>query len=211
MMLTASAKVLPTTPATDGGQQTVRPLRADARRNRARILAAAEQVFAARGASVSTEEIARAAGVGIGTVFRHFPTKEELLQAIIEEVVRQLVHDAERLRTEGDPATALFTFFARMVRQAAAKKTVVDLLSASGIDLDVAKPVNLLGQTLASLLAVAQEAGVVDDHVALPEVTALLIGTCHAALQTGWDDTVCERVLGIIFAGMSAPGYRRLG
>lgn len=211
MMLSAVAKALPAPQAADGDQDTPRPLRADARRNRARILAAAEQVFAARGASVSTEEIARAAGVGIGTVFRHFPTKEALLQAIIEGVVRQLVHDAEQLRAEGDPATALFTFFARMVEQAAAKKTVVDLLSAAGIDLDVAKPVNLLGQTLASLLVAAQEAGAVHEDVAIPEVTALLIGTCHAALQTGWDDNVRERVLTVIFAGMSVSGYRRLG
>jgi AcrR family transcriptional regulator len=64
----------------DGGGAGERPVRADARRNRARILEAAEAVFAEQGASASTEAVAARAGVAIGTVFRHFPTKPELLQ-----------------------------------------------------------------------------------------------------------------------------------
>jgi AcrR family transcriptional regulator len=87
------------------------PRRADARRNRAGILAAAEQVFSDEGAAGSTEEIARRAGVSVGTVFRHFPTKQELLAAIIKDLRQRLEEEAARLACDGDPATALFTSF----------------------------------------------------------------------------------------------------
>ena len=73
----------PTVPAQSSGPRAAKPLRADARRNQARVLAAAEAVFAAKGTAASTEEIARQAGVGIGTVFRHFPTKQALLEAVL--------------------------------------------------------------------------------------------------------------------------------
>lgn len=74
-----------------------RPLRADARRNRARLLDVAEAVFAEHGVTVSTEEIARTAGVGIGTVFRHFPSKEALLEAVYVARLRRLADDAAAL------------------------------------------------------------------------------------------------------------------
>ncbi|WP_406674290.1 helix-turn-helix domain-containing protein [Nonomuraea sp. N2-4H] len=81
-----------------------KPMRADARRNRARILAAAEEVFAERGASASTEEVAARAGVAIGTVFRHFPTKRDLLAAIMKDLRRRLHREgggAHRRRRSG--------------------------------------------------------------------------------------------------------------
>ncbi|MCP9976669.1 TetR/AcrR family transcriptional regulator [Actinomadura madurae] len=74
-----------------------RPLRADAQRNRAKVLAAAEEVFAVQGTSASTEEVARKAGVGIGTVFRHFPTKESLLEAVLVALLERLAAEAEDL------------------------------------------------------------------------------------------------------------------
>src|SRR4051812_44194715 len=96
------------------------PLRADAQRNRARILDAAEAVFDELGPRASTAEVARRAGVAIGTVFRHFPTKDDLLAAILKRLLVHLVERAAQLD--------LFTFFTHLVAQAAAKKTVVDLL-----------------------------------------------------------------------------------
>src|SRR5436190_21257823 len=101
--------------------------RADARRNRERILAAAGEVFAARGASASTEEVAGRAGVAVGSVFRHFPTKNDLLRAIMKDLLARLEADAAALA--GDPATGLFTFFTRLVAEAAAQRTVVELLA----------------------------------------------------------------------------------
>jgi AcrR family transcriptional regulator len=191
----------PYEPATAG-----RSLRADARRNRTRILESAEAVFAAKGPAASTEEIARRAGVGVGTVFRHFPTKEALLQAIIGELAARLAEDTESLARHGDPATAFFTFFTRMVDRSSRTKTVVDLLAEAGIAVTVAKPVHLLRQSIEDLLSNAQRAGTVRADVRAPEVIALLTGVCQATLHTGWDPELRDRALGIVFDGLRPTG-----
>lgn len=193
------------TPAEDGRgtpPASSQGLRADARRNRARILEAAEVVFAERGASGSTEEVARRAGVAVGTVFRHFPTKEALLRALVGDLVARLEREIIALVAGGEAATGLFTFFASMVEQAAARRTVVDLLAASGIDLPVAKPVHALQQPITELLTRAQQAGGVRDEVRVPEVLALLTACCQAALRDGWDDELQARTLAVVFAGL---------
>ncbi|WP_027944399.1 TetR/AcrR family transcriptional regulator [Amycolatopsis taiwanensis] len=179
-----------------------KPVRADAQRNRARILAAAEAVFAEGGPSASTEEVARRAGVAIGTVFRHFPTKKDLLAAIVKELMERLTAEVNSLVEVGDPATAFFEFFTRVVEQAAAKKSVVDLLAQAGVDLDVAKPVNALRQAIGALLAGAQRAGAVRDDVQLAEVMALLTATSQAALRSGWSRKLQHRALAVIYAGL---------
>jgi len=184
-----------------------KPIRADAQRNRARILAAAEAVFTERGPSASTEEVARRAGVAIGTVFRHFPTKNDLLAAILKELMQRLTDDANSAVADGDPATAFFAFFTRVVEQAAAKKTVIDLLAEAGIDLDAAKPVQALRQAIGSLLAGAQQAGAVRDDIRLTEVMALLTATSQTALRAGWSPELQQRALAVIYAGLRpAPG-----
>src|ERR1700733_7582837 len=101
-----------------GGKETSdaepKRLRADARRNRDRVLAAARELFAADGLGVSLDEIARRAGVGPGTVHRHFPAKEALYLAVAIDQLEQLVAEAEVLGASGDPA-ALFTLLSRMM------------------------------------------------------------------------------------------------
>jgi AcrR family transcriptional regulator len=181
-------------------------LRADARRNRAAILAAAEAVFAEQGTSAPTEEVAARAGVAIGTVFRHFPTKDALLAAMMKELLARLAAEAAALISDGDPATALFDFFGRVVEQAAAKKTVADLLADQGIDLRAAGPVATLRQELETLLAGAIQAGAVRDDVGGAEVLALLAATSDAALRSGWDRGLQRRVLAVVFAGLRPPG-----
>ncbi|GAA3125042.1 TetR/AcrR family transcriptional regulator [Streptosporangium carneum] len=178
------------------------PLRADARRNRERILAAAEAVFAERGPSASTEEVAARAGVAIGTVFRHFPTKNDLLGAIVKTFMARLTEEADALADHGDPRTALFTFFTRMVEEAAAKRTVVDLLAGAGVDMGVAKPVQTFREAIGTLLARAQGAGAVRQEIRPDEVVALLTAACQVALQAGWDPGLRRRTLKIIFEGL---------
>jgi AcrR family transcriptional regulator len=185
--------------------------RADARRNRERILAAAGEVFAEKGPSASTEEVASRAGVAIGTVFRHFPTKHDLLRAIMKELLHRLTEEVTVLGAEGDPATALFTFFARMVEQAAAKKTVVDLLAGAGIEVPVTEPVQALRLAVQALLTRAQEAGAVGADVRLDEVMALLASTCQGAVHAGWDAELQRRTLAIVFAGLRPVDVRSPG
>jgi AcrR family transcriptional regulator len=174
-------------------------MRADAQRNRAKILAAAQEVFDELGAEASTEEVARRAGVAIGTVFRHFPTKNDLLAALMKDLVAEVVSEAETLVTEGDPATALFTFFENLVEHAAGKRTVVELLD---VDIQVGRQLDGLRDAVGTLLMRAQEAGAVRSTVRLDEVMALLTATGHSALHSGWSADLRHRTLGIVFAGL---------
>lgn len=193
----------PPGPAAPQGQPGPAPaLRADARRNRARILAAAEEVFTEQGASASTEEVARRAGVAIGTVFRHFPAKDDLLRAIMKDLLQRLADEVAALAGEGDPATALFTFFTRMVAQSAASKTVIDLLARTGTEIGVTQSARGLRHGIAELLALAQHAGTVRADVQVAEVMALLTSTCQGALQAGWDTGLQHRTLTVIFDGL---------
>lgn len=185
-----------------------RPLRADARRNRARILAAAEVVFAARGAAASTEEVATEAGVAIGTVFRHFPTKEVLLQALVKDLLVRLTAEADALTGSGDPATALFVFFEHVVEQSAAKRSVVDLLARAGVEVEVAGPVQTFRLAVAALLDGARRVGAVRDEIELDDVMALLASTSEGALRAGWGPALQRRVLDVVFAGFRAPAPR---
>jgi AcrR family transcriptional regulator len=193
---------------TSGTTGAGRPLRADAQRNRARILDAADQVFAEHGMSASTEEVAARAGVAIGTVFRHFPTKNDLLAAIMKNLLERLVEEVDTLGRTGEPGTALFTFFSRTVEQAATKKAVVDLIGQTGIDIRIPEVTQVFGQAVDGLLRQAQATGTVDDQVRLPEVMALLASTCQGALHGGWDADLQRRTLGIVFAGLRPGGAR---
>jgi AcrR family transcriptional regulator len=170
-----------------------KPLRADARRNRARILDAASAVFAEHGAEASTEQVAARAGVAIGTVFRHFPTKQDLLAAILKDLLADLT-------SAGD--TDLFAFFTRVVTVAAEKKVVVDALAREGVAVGVEGPVAVLADTLDGLLAAAREAGAVRADVRLDEVLALLTATAQGALRAGWSADLRGRVLARVFAGL---------
>jgi AcrR family transcriptional regulator len=181
---------------------TAKPLRADARRNRARILVAAEVVFVEKGPTASTDEVAERAGVAIGTVFRHFPTKKDLLQALVKDLMARLTDEVTTLATEADPATALFDFFTRMVDQAAAKKTVVDLLTDTGVDIHVAQPIQSLREAIGRLLTRAQEVDAVLADVGLDEVLALLTATTQGALHAGWDPALQRRTLAVVFNGL---------
>ncbi|MEU8007329.1 TetR/AcrR family transcriptional regulator [Catellatospora sp. NPDC049111] len=179
-----------------------KPLRADALRNRNRILQAAEQVFSERGPAASTEEVANRAGVAIGTVFRHFPTKADLLREIMKGLLARLVSDVETLRRDSPPGTALFAFFTTLVAQAARQKTVLDLLAEAGTELSIPDAVGMLERSVDGLLTSAQDAGTVRPDVQLPEVMALLGAVCQGAVTGGWDERLQARTLAVVFAGL---------
>ena len=122
------------------GQAAEPRLRADARRNRARILAVAVQAFATEGLSVPVQEIARRAGVGTGTVSRHFPTKEALFEAILLSRAGQLTEEATALLGDTDPGAAFFGFFSRLIGEGAANLGLAEALTGAGYDLDEAAP-----------------------------------------------------------------------
>ncbi|NUT96587.1 MAG: TetR/AcrR family transcriptional regulator [Saccharothrix sp.] len=165
-----------------------RALRADARRNRERVLRTAQRLFAEQGLAVSLDEIARRAGVGPGTVHRHFPTKEALYLAVVIDQLEQLVAEAKTLAATDDPR-ALFTQLSRMTAMGAENATVKSALMAAEFDLrtvaaDVAAA---LTDEVAHLLARAQAAGVVRPDVTVDEVMALVAGTFAAIRHAGAD------------------------
>lgn len=176
-------------------------LRADARRNRARILAAAAEIFDECGPSASTEEVARRAGVAIGTVFRHFPTKNDLLAAIMKDLQSRLAARAEALAAEND-SDALFMFFAEVVEHATGARTVVHLLAAAGTDIGVDRQLAGLGGAIAPLLTRARQAHRVRDDVRLDEVIALLTAACHGALASEWPPDLRRRTVARLLDGL---------
>lgn len=175
-------------------------MRADAARNRVRVLEVAYETFAAEGLAVPIDEIARRAGVGPGTVYRHFPTKEALFEAVIEDRVRSILARG-RVLLEDDPGTALFEFLREMVRTSAADHGIADALVGYGVDMATAAPgaEAAFAEVLEELLAAAQRVGAVRDDVGAAEVKALLM-VCKATLDHGAG--VADRVADVIVDGL---------
>ena len=164
-----------------------RELRADARRNRERVLRTAQQMFAAEGLGVSLDDIARRAGVGPGTVHRHFPAKEALYLAVAVDQIEQLATEAKVLAATGDPATALFTQLSRMMAFGAENVAVKSALMAAEFDLRAAAPEIAADLTrhVADLLDRAQAARAVRGDVTVEEVMALVAGAFAAIRHAG--------------------------
>ena len=187
---------------TGGG---VRVQRADARANRVRILDVAEEVFGKGGESASTEEVARLAGVGIATVFRHFPTKAALLEAVLARRFDRLREQAEALLNAADPGQAFLGFFRYLVADAPAKIGIAEALLEAGGDGggEAARASAGLRQAFGALLQRAQHAGVIRDDVELQEVYALLTGVSRAAADEHPGEQVRARMLTIVFDGLA--------
>ncbi|GAA1360159.1 TetR/AcrR family transcriptional regulator [Catellatospora chokoriensis] len=182
--------------------ETARPLRADARRNRAKVLQTAYEVFAAEGLGVPIDEIARRAGVGAGTVYRHFPTKEALYQAIVVARVEHLVNTARELAETTDPGEGFFSFFDLMTTAGATDKGLVDALAGEGFDIEAAMPEHeqAFKDAMGELLVRAQAAGAVRADVTVADVKTLMVG-CQAMQRYG-GDAAPARVLEVVREGL---------
>ncbi len=189
------------------------PLRADARRNRARVLEAAQAVFATEGLSVPIDEIARRAGVGAGTVYRHFPTKEALFEAIVLGSLRRLVDEARSLATAADPGAAFFGLLSRMLAEGRANKALKDALAGAGFDVAVAAPgvVQDLRRAVDELLTRARHGGAVRDDIGVADLMALVAGAFVAMDHHGGDAGLPDRVLAVVYDGLRPAGSRLRG
>jgi AcrR family transcriptional regulator len=178
--------------------------RADARRNRARVLAAAESVFTTQGVEVPIEEVARAARVGVGTVYRHFPTKQNLVEAIVAERMRRLVELAQALAVQQDSPDALVLVMDRIVAEATVKRH----LGAAEHGPGAAKSPTIaaiaadLGAALSQLLAAARSAGAVRADIELADIFTTLYGLSAAAEHYGWDAAGRQRAIATVFDGL---------
>jgi AcrR family transcriptional regulator len=181
------------------------PLRADARQNRARILDAAEEVFGRGGESASTEDVARLARVGIATVFRHFPTKAALLEAVLERRFARL-RDCAQALTAADDADAAFTeLFRHVVADAPGKIAIGEaMLSAGGADERANAVAAEYRAHVAALVRRAQAAGTLRPDVGPDDVHALLVATSRAVALLQLTDEARDRMVAVVLDGLRA-------
>ena len=187
-------------------EEGLRPLRADAQRNRLRLLDAAEAVFASQGISAPVDAIAEKAGVGVGTLYRHFPTKETLFAAILLQRIEDLVADARGRLGSDDPGAAFFGFLQHLVEEFTLKRDLILAVSGADVEFEVvaAAAKQDLEAAVADLLAAAQRSGAVRADVTSEVVLSLVGGTCVAA--DGHHKAAPPlALLRIICDGLSAP------
>jgi AcrR family transcriptional regulator len=187
-----------------------KPMRADAVRNRALILDAADRVFAREGAAGPIDDVARAAGLGIGTLYRHFPTKEDLVQAVVVSRVEALVAEARALADAEDPATAFFDFLRSYTASAGRNKALHDSLADAGIDLRAAtaSQKDTLYDALEVLLERAQTAGAVRDDIGIDDLKVAVSGTCLAIGYANPDAATRDRTIEILLDGLRSRAPR---
>ena len=181
-----------------------RPMRADAQRNYARLLDAASAAFVAHGADdVSLEEIARLAGVGIGTLYRHFPTRQALLEAVYTDQVESLSARAEELRETESPGDALADWMRALVKFSSTKRSMTSaLLATLGTDSELlsscAKQIKGAAEVL---LARAQQAGVVRPDADATDLIRL-VHAVNIATEKAPDPGQADRMLALILDGL---------
>ena len=185
-------------------EAAARPLRADALRNRASILQAAEAAFATDGIEVPVDVIAEKACVGVGTLYRHFPTKEKLCEAILLERIASLAAHARTLADADDPGEAFFGFLEHFVSEGCAKRDLLVAVSGAGVEFEAAVvPIkDELRDAIGVLLGRAQAVGAVRPDVTAAVVMTLAGATCQASAHQG--NAPPAEVLTVVFDGLRA-------
>ncbi len=187
-----------------------RPQRADAARNRALVLAAAEEVFAERGLAASVAEIATRAAVAKGTVFRHFASKEELIVSIVCDHIGVLSESARRLADAEDPESALLEFLTIAANERR-QRDITYLQRASDGDPRVAAARDELHASLGTLVERAKEAGALREDVTEADVFLLMCAPVHAVENIADPSpSLWQRYLAIIFDGLRPEGAHPL-
>ena len=186
-------------------ETTVPKLRADAARNRARLVEAARQLFLSTPpeAEVSLEQVAKSAGVGIGTLYRHFPKRLDLLEAVYREEVDGLQQAAERLAPARPPFEALERWLEFFVDYAATKKHIFqELVEATGRDSELMTHSRAVMSGAAErMVTAAQEAGEVRRDITAPDVIRL-VGGC--TMMPNFDREQTRRILKVVMDGLRA-------
>ncbi len=192
---------------TPGGTAAIRrerPLRADARRNYQRIVAAGRKVFHESGPDASLEEVARVAEVGIGTLYRRFPNRLALLEAVYREDVDALEHEVDRLLETEEPWAAVVRWSDLVLDYAATKRALFQA-QAEAHERDselLTHSRQVVNESTARVLRNAQQAGVARADVEASDVLRLL-GGC--TMMGDLDDPQRRRITEIVLAGIRAP------
>lgn len=184
-----------------------RPLRADARRNYEKLMAAAAVAFAESGLEAQVEDIARRAGVGVGTVYRHFPTKEALVEALAAQHFERLADIAEEALAEDGEAWEIFSAAIwRSARAAAADVAWCELIGGHPTVVQAASQGQVrLAEAMTALIERAQKAGTMRQDATVADIKTIMCGFGHvAAAQRAGAAMDWERYLEIALDGLRA-------
>jgi AcrR family transcriptional regulator len=181
-----------------------RPQRADARRNRERLVTSARQVFAEEGGGASMEAIARQAGVGVGTLYRHFPQRIDIVEAVYLDDVDELVRAAEEAVTNLEPWPAVVAFLEAFVRYAQRKRTFLNELREAFDKNPELRSLcrERIDDAMELVIGRAQRAGVIRTDVGSADLIQLVMPMCTNASVTEDQST---RLLALILDGLGAP------
>ena len=180
------------------------PMRKNARANRERILAAAEAVFGASGELGSTEDVADRAGVGIATVFRHFPTKEALIEATLVRQFDRLNEQASQLAGGPDPGRAVRQLIVTLIETSSTKLTLISLVGESGqLSPAVQEATSQVQATIGGILARAKNEGAVAEDVTVDEFFLLVRGLAQGAATMPAAPVTLDRAIEIICRGLA--------
>jgi AcrR family transcriptional regulator len=185
--------------------QALRKPRADAARNRELLLATAKRVFGEKGPAASLDEIAKAAGVGIGTLYRHFPTRDALVEQVYRNETTQLAEAALRLAETEPPVEALRQWLCLFVDYFATKQTMAAALSASagGSATLYAFSTALLSTSLTTLAGRAVQSGEIQMNVEPLDLLRAISGVANLSAAPGWEQNA-KQLVDILIAGMRA-------
>jgi AcrR family transcriptional regulator len=179
--------------------------RSDSVRNRARLIEAAREVFAERGFEATLDDIARHAGLGTGTAYRHFPHKRAIAAEVLTEATEQIVTDARESLSIDDPWTALTEFFTRTGARQARDRGLYETLTGQGDQAEQARIWPEIIAAVTELFQRAQRAGVVRADAAPQDIAAIfaLLGPAFAMSRTSGPD-LWRRYLALVLDGLRA-------
>ena len=183
----------------------VKTLRSDARRNRERLVASARALFAAHGVDVSVEDIVHHAGLGMGTLYRHFPTKEELVDAVLEDAFAEIVAAAEQAAAEDDAWAGFIGFLERVFEQHAANRGLKDALATRGHGLRREAMRARIRPLVRRMIERAQEQGTLRRDFVVEDMPLLFWTTDRVIEETAADaPDYWRRYLGLLLDGLRA-------
>ncbi len=185
-----------------------RPRRADAVRNREKVLNAAEAAFAAAGLKAQLDDVARRAGVGVGTVCRHFPTKQALLEAVFARLYESLLVRAQAALASPDEAGAFEAFFIALAEFHGRHRAFAEQMASELAVADLPAREALM-DAVTELVTRAQALGTIRNDIGPADISMLFAGVAHATAVVGdLEPALRERYVRIILDGLR-PGERR--
>ncbi|WP_405795346.1 TetR/AcrR family transcriptional regulator [Streptomyces sp. NBC_01506] len=193
--------------SSSGARTPSRGMRADARRNYERVLGEARTAFGEHGTDASLEDVARRAGVGIGTLYRHFPTRQALMNAVFQDSLADLLDRSRELADSEQPCRALVAWLRALIAHAGEYRGLARALMSASHDASSALTQCSAGLRSAGelLLVRAQVSGSVRADTSIDDLMQLTNAIALAAEQTPDDPELADRLLTLTLTGLKAP------